>query len=141
MSAPANGVSEITTDNLVKTYGARNVVNGVSLKFRAGEVVGLLGPNGAGKTTLMQMIATVTKPSAGSIFFRDIDVVANPDDLRHRLGYLPQDFGVYDNLTAYEFLSYFAALKGVRSKAKIQELLDPARLTMLDKTIYPKPKK
>jgi ABC-2 type transport system ATP-binding protein len=84
-------------------------------------VLGLLGPNGAGKTTLMQMIATVTKPSAGKIFFRDEDVVAKPDALRRRLGYLPQDFGVYDNLTALEFLSYFAALKGVRNRAKIQE--------------------
>ena len=104
-------------------YGVRDL----SLTTPAG-VLGLLGPNGAGKTTLMQMIATVTKPSAGSIFFRDIDVVANPDELRHRLGYLPQDFGVYDNLTAYEFLSYFAALKGVRSKAKIQELLELVNL-------------
>src|SRR6185503_5848022 len=104
-------------------YGVRDV----TLTARGG-VLGLLGPNGAGKTTLMQMIATVTRPTAGRIFFRDVDVVARPDELRHRLGYLPQDFGVYENLTALEFLSYFAALKGVHSKAKIGEMLEMVNL-------------
>ena len=104
-------------------YGVRDV----SLTARGG-VLALLGPNGAGKTTLMQMIATVTKPTAGRISFRDTDVVANPDELRPRLGYLPQDFGVYENLTAAEFLAYFAALKGVRGKAKVQELLEMVNL-------------
>jgi ABC-2 type transport system ATP-binding protein len=104
-------------------YGVRDV----TLTARGG-VLGLLGPNGAGKTTLMQMIATVTRPTAGTIFFNDIDIVANPDALRPRLGYLPQDFGVYENLTASEFLSYFAALKGVRSKSRVQELLELVNL-------------
>ncbi|MFP5246500.1 MAG: ABC transporter ATP-binding protein [Thermoanaerobaculia bacterium] len=102
-------------------------VRDVSFQTKGG-VLGLLGPNGAGKSTLMQMLATVTKPSAGRIFFRDIDIVANPDALRHRLGYLPQDFGVYENLTAFEFLGYFAALKGVRNRAKIQEMLEMVNL-------------
>ena len=104
-------------------YGVREL----SLSVEGG-VLGLLGPNGAGKSTLMQMIATVTKPTSGSITFRGIDVVAKPDELRRRLGYLPQDFGVYENLTAYEFLSYFAALKGVRSKKRIQEMLEMVNL-------------
>jgi ABC-type multidrug transport system ATPase subunit len=104
-------------------YGVRDVSFSVK-----GGVLGLLGPNGAGKTTLMQMIATVTKPTAGQIFFRDVDAVERPDELRRRLGYLPQDFGVYENLTAFEFLSYFGALKGVRSRAKVQELLEMVNL-------------
>jgi ABC-type multidrug transport system ATPase subunit len=104
-------------------YGVREV----TLTARGG-VLGLLGPNGAGKTTLMQMIATVTRPTAGRIFFRDADIVANPDALRPRLGYLPQDFGVYENLTAVEFLNYFAALKGVRSRGKVQEMLEMVNL-------------
>jgi ABC-2 type transport system ATP-binding protein len=104
-------------------YGVREVSFDVK-----GGVLGLLGPNGAGKTTLMQMIATVTRPTSGRIFFRDTDAVAKPDDLRRRLGYLPQDFGVYENLTAFEFLSYFAALKGVRSRAKVQEMLEMVNL-------------
>ncbi|MGZ7033559.1 MAG: ABC transporter ATP-binding protein, partial [Thermoanaerobaculia bacterium] len=93
-----------------------------------GGVIGLLGPNGAGKTTLMQMIATITRPTAGRIVFDGIDLARNPDDLRRRLGYLPQDFGVYDNLTALEFLTYFAALKGVRSRKRIQEMLEIVNL-------------
>jgi ABC-2 type transport system ATP-binding protein len=104
-------------------YGVRDVSFDVK-----GGVLGLLGPNGAGKTTLMQMIATVTRPTAGRVFFRDVDAVARPDELRRRLGYLPQDFGVYENLTAFEFLSYFAALKGVRSRAKVQEMLEMVNL-------------
>jgi ABC-2 type transport system ATP-binding protein len=102
-------------------------VRDLSLTTGAG-VLGLLGPNGAGKTTLMQMLATVTTPTAGRIRFRDIDIVAKPNDLRERLGYLPQDFGVYANLTAYEFLSYFAALKGVRSRARVHEMLESVNL-------------
>ncbi|HUP60094.1 MAG TPA: ABC transporter ATP-binding protein [Thermoanaerobaculia bacterium] len=115
-------------DSVSKRFKSGNYgVRDLSLTARGG-VLGLLGPNGAGKTTLMQMIATVTRPTAGRIFFGDTDVVANPDELRHRLGYLPQDFGVYENLTASEFLSYFAALKGVRSKSKIQEMLEMVNL-------------
>jgi ABC-2 type transport system ATP-binding protein len=115
-------------ESLSKRFRAGNFgVRDLSLDVKSG-VLGLLGPNGAGKTTLMQMIATVTKPTAGRIFFRDTDVVARPDDLRRRLGYLPQDFGVYDNLTAMEFLSYFAALKGVRDRRKIGEMLEMVNL-------------
>lgn len=104
-------------------YGVRDF----SLEMSTG-VLGLLGPNGAGKTTLMQMLATITKPTSGRILFRDHDIFRNPDGLRSRLGYLPQDFGVYDNLTAFEFLSYFAALKGVHSKTRIQEMLELVNL-------------
>jgi len=93
-----------------------------------GGVLGLLGPNGAGKTTLMQMIATVTRPTAGSISFGGHDILADPDWLRARLGYLPQDFGVYDNLTALELLTYFAALKGVKSRTRVGELLELVNL-------------
>ncbi|HEX2059465.1 MAG TPA: ATP-binding cassette domain-containing protein [Thermoanaerobaculia bacterium] len=115
-------------ESVSKRFSAGNFgVRDLSLSVGGG-VLGLLGPNGAGKSTLMQMIATVTKPTAGRIFFRDLDVVAKPDALRRRLGYLPQDFGVYDNLTALEFLGYFAALKGVRSRKRVQEMLEMVNL-------------
>src|SRR5437660_10445463 len=104
-------------------YGVRDV----SLTLTSG-VVGLLGTNGAGKTTLMQMIATITRPTNGRILFHGTDIVKQPNDLRRKLGYLPQDFGVYDNLTAFEFLSYFAALKGVRSRKRIMEMLETVNL-------------
>ena len=103
-------------------YGVRD------LSLTVSGVVGLLGPNGAGKTTLMQMLATITKPTSGRIVFDGIDAARNPDALRRRLGYLPQDFGVYDNLTAHEFLAYFAALKGVKNRERIREMLEAVNL-------------
>jgi ABC-type multidrug transport system ATPase subunit len=118
----------LRVDSVSKRFRSGNYgVRDVSLSLGGG-VLGLLGPNGAGKSTLLQLLATVTRPTSGRIFFRDVDVVAKPDVLRHRLGYLPQDFGVYDNLTAHEFLGYFAALKGVRDKKKIQQLLEMVNL-------------
>jgi len=104
-------------------YGVRDL----SLDIKSG-VLGLLGPNGAGKSTLMQMIATITRPTSGRILYRGTDIAAKPDELRRRLGYLPQDFGVYENLTAFEFLSYFASLKGVHSRARVQEMLELVNL-------------
>jgi ABC-2 type transport system ATP-binding protein len=107
--------------------GGVTAVNDVSLDLKAG-VVGLLGPNGAGKTTLMQMVATITRPTEGQITFQGVDIAREPETLRRQLGYLPQDFGVYDNLTAFEFLSYFAGLKGVASRSRLWELLETVNL-------------
>ena len=115
-------------ENVSKKF--RNGVTAVadlSLSLKSG-VLGLLGPNGAGKTTLMQMIATVTAPTSGRIRYGGVDIAADPDHLRRRLGYLPQDFGVYDNLTALEFLTYFASLKGVRGRARMMEMLELVNL-------------
>jgi ABC-type multidrug transport system ATPase subunit len=114
--------------NVVKTY-AKNIraVDDVSLNLAAG-VVGLIGHNGAGKTSLMQMIATLTRPTSGQILFDGVDIVRRPDAIRSRLGFLPQDFGVYPNLTALEFLQYFAALKGVCDPARLRQLLETVNL-------------
>ena len=79
---------------------------------------GLLGPNGAGKSTLMRSIATLQTPSEGAIRFGDIDVIAQPERLRRTLGYLPQDFGVYPRVSAYEMLDHMAVLKGVAGPAE-----------------------
>jgi ABC-2 type transport system ATP-binding protein len=114
--------------NVVKTFG-KNVtaVDNVSLTLERG-VVGLIGHNGAGKTTLMQMIATLTRPTSGQILFDGADIAKRPDDIRRRLGFLPQDFGVYPNLSALEFMQYFAALKGVHDPARIRSLLELVNL-------------
>jgi len=89
-------------------------------------VIGLLGPNGAGKSTLMRMLATITRPSDGAIQWNGADIVRSPDTLRAALGYLPQDFGVYPNLSGLEFLEYIAAIKGLDRRSasrRIEELL------------------
>jgi ABC-type multidrug transport system ATPase subunit len=85
---------------------------------------GLLGPNGAGKSTLMRTIATLQIPTQGRIVFGDIDIIAHPDRLRRKLGYLPQDFGVYPRVSAYEMLEHMAALKGIASGAERRETVE-----------------
>lgn len=118
----------LTIQNVTKRYRSGTIaVSDFSLNLTNG-VVGLLGPNGAGKTTLMQMIATITSPTSGQILFHEKDIAKHADELRSRLGFLPQDFGVYDNLTAFEFLSFFASLKGVRNKSRVMEMLEMVNL-------------
>src|SRR5215210_6132305 len=107
----------------------------VSLDLGPG-VLGLLGPNGAGKSTLMRILATITKPTTGSVIWNGTDIARAPDDLRAVLGYLPQDFGVYPHLNAVEFLEYMAAIKGLEAKAarrRIDELLEVVNLTEVRK--------
>ncbi|QOY93782.1 ABC transporter ATP-binding protein [Massilia sp. UMI-21] len=113
----------------VTKYFGKDVkaVDQVSLSLGPG-VVGLIGHNGAGKSTLMGMIATLARPSAGQILFDGADIVRKPDAIRRRLGYLPQDFGVYPNLSALEFMQYFAALKGVRDPGRVRRLLELVNL-------------
>lgn len=94
-------------------------------------ILGLLGPNGAGKSTLMKIIATISQPTSGTITLDGHDLVADPNYIRKILGYLPQDFGVYANLNAYEFLEYIAAMKGVggpQLKSRIEMLLEGVNL-------------
>jgi ABC-2 type transport system ATP-binding protein len=92
-------------------------LDGVTMSIGKG-MFGLLGPNGAGKSSLMRTIATLQTPSAGQIRFGDIDVLAEPGRLRATLGYLPQDFGVYPRVSAYDMLDHMASLKGVVSAAE-----------------------
>jgi len=101
-----------------------------SLEIGAG-VLGLLGPNGAGKSTLMRIVATISRPTEGRVLWEGVDVHRSPDALRSSLGYLPQDFGVYPNLSPVEFLDYIAAAKGLDSsvaKKRIDELLQLVNL-------------
>lgn len=107
---------EIQIADLNKRYRRVHAVCDFTLTLEPG-ILGLLGPNGAGKSTLMRMLATVTKPTSGTIHLDGVDVVAAPDKLRRILGYLPQDFGIYPHLSATEFLEYIGALKGILRRA------------------------
>jgi ABC-2 type transport system ATP-binding protein len=125
---------EVVVNNVSKVYrGGVWGLRDFSLTLKTG-VLGLLGPNGAGKTTLMNILATITLPTKGTVKWNGIDITRRPDELRQVLGYLPQDFGVYPNLTAIEFLKYMAAIKGINSKIarrRIDELLDLVDLTQV----------
>ena len=104
--------------NVTHVYpNGTKALDNVTLSIPKG-MFGLLGPNGAGKSTLMRTVATLQTPTQGSITFGDIDVLQNPEDLRERLGYLPQDFGVYPRVSAYDMLDHMAVLKGIASKAE-----------------------
>src|ERR1700744_283768 len=117
--------------NLTKQYNKNKTgLSNYSITIEKG-ILGLLGPNGAGKSTLMKIIATISKPTEGSLLLDGEDIVKNPDHIRKVLGYLPQDFGVYPNLNAYEFLEYLAAVRGldaVTARRRIDELLSIVNL-------------
>lgn len=114
-------------ENVGKQYKGSNqfALSDINLDLGSG-ILGLLGPNGAGKSTLMRIIATITKPTKGNVHWNGSDIAKQPNKIRMELGYLPQDFGVYPNLNADEFLQYMAAIKGVErktAKERIEELL------------------
>ena len=116
--------------NLSHTYANGTVaLDDVSLSIPRG-MFGLLGPNGAGKSTLMRTVATLQEPTAGSIRFGDIDVLADPETLRRTLGYLPQDFGVYPRVSATAMLDQMAVLKGITGKGERKSVVE----TLLNQT-------
>jgi len=121
----------MSIQNVSKQYSNQNWgLRDFTLDLGPG-VLGLLGPNGAGKSTLMRILATITKATSGSITWNGTDIARSPDELRAVLGYLPQDFGVYPNLSAVEFLEYIGAIKGLDSKTakrRIDELLQVVNL-------------
>ena len=123
---------KLSVSNLSKTYNnGVKALDNINLKIGPG-MFGLLGPNGAGKSTLMRTIATLQSPDSGNICFNDIDVLRDPLRLRKILGYLPQEFGVYQKMSAEQLLGYLAALKGVTSKHErdliIKEVLEITNL-------------
>ena len=116
--------------NLSHTYANGTVaLSDVSLSIPRG-MFGLLGPNGAGKSTLMRTVATLQTPTAGTITFGEVDVLAEPERLRRTLGYLPQDFGVYPRVSAYAMLDQMAVLKGVTGKNERKSVVE----TLLSQT-------
>lgn len=117
---------QIDICKISKVYSKKvHAVKDLSFMLRKG-ILGLIGPNGAGKTTLLKILATVMKPTDGVVEWNGRDIHRAPDAMRTKLGYLPQEFGVYPNLTAVEFLNYLAALKGLDKKVarrRIDELI------------------
>ena len=110
--------------DLTKTYSSGvQALRGVNLDLPAG-VFGLLGPNGSGKTTLMKIVATLLEPDSGTVEMNGADLITRKDHTRRMLGYLPQDFGLYPTLTAWQMLDYLAKLKGVTNKKERHALID-----------------
>ena len=109
---------------LIKTYTSGvQALKGISLEIQPG-LFGLLGPNGAGKTTLMKVLATLLEPDSGTAEMNNVDLIGAKAATRKKLGYLPQDFGLYPTLTAAQMLDYFAKLKGITHKKERRSLVD-----------------
>ncbi|HVK02552.1 MAG TPA: ABC transporter ATP-binding protein [Armatimonadaceae bacterium] len=99
----------LIVDNLRKTYGTLVAVEGITLNLEPGDVFGFIGPNGAGKTTTIKMVATLLRPTSGTASVDGIDVVRYPREVRPLIGYMPDAFGVYDDVKVWEYLDFFAA--------------------------------
>ena len=127
---------KLTIKNVSKRYSNKVLgLHNFSLDLRPG-ILGLLGPNGEVKSTLMNMLASITRATEGQVLWNGVDIAKQPDELRRVLGYLPQSFGVYPNLSAQEFLEYLAAVKGLDSRSarrRIDELLQLVNLTEVRK--------
>jgi ABC-2 type transport system ATP-binding protein len=129
---------QLEIQNLSKTYkNGVKALDNVSLTIPAG-MYGLLGPNGAGKSTLMRTLATLQEPDTGSARLGDIDVLKQKDEVRKRLGYLPQEFGVYPRISAQDMLSHIALLKGITNSRERRDVVS----AMLQRcNLYPDRKK
>lgn len=122
----------IRTENLSKRFGDVEAVKSLNLNVREGTAYGFIGPNGAGKSTTMAILATLLAPSEGRAWIGEWDVTEHPDEVRRMIGYMPDFFGVYDRLTAEEYLTFFAAGYGIepsRREGIITRLLELVRLT------------
>jgi ABC-2 type transport system ATP-binding protein len=122
----------IETQDLVKRFGKFTAVNGLSLEVPTGAIYGFVGPNGAGKTTTMRMLTTLTRPSSGQAWVNGKSVAADARAVRRSIGYMPDEFGVYDDMRVWEYLDFFAACYDIpeaERKTLIDDLLALVDLT------------
>jgi ABC-2 type transport system ATP-binding protein len=106
----------IRIENLTKKYGSFLALDHVNLNIDKGEIFGFVGPNGAGKTTTMRIMCGLLKATDGSVYIDDIDALKNPDSIKKRIGYVPDFFGVYDNLKVMEYMEFYGSMYGLDKK-------------------------
>lgn len=139
-TAPATPPMAIQMSDVRKSYGDMHALQGVNLDVPAGSLFGLIGPNGAGKSTAMAIIASLLARNGGTVLVGGADPARHPQEVRRRIGYVPDVMGVYDNLNVVEYLQFFAGAYGIRSSSwpalvdKLLELVDLAdkREAMVD---------
>ncbi len=110
-------------ENLTKTYGKFRALDNLNLHIEKGEIFGFVGPNGAGKTTTMRIVCGLLKASGGSVHVDGVDALKRPDDIKRKVGYVPDFFGVYDNLKVMEYMEFYGSMYGM-SKADVDEIAD-----------------
>ena len=121
----------VETHGLVKRYDRTLAVAGLDLAVEPGEIFGLVGPNGAGKTTTLRMLATLLRPSAGTAEIDGWSISRNPDEVRRVLGFMPDVFGVYDDMKVWEYLDFFARCYGLPAAARRRMIADLLELVDL----------
>lgn len=117
----------IKTVNLTKKYGDMYAIRGITFELQQGDLFGFIGPNGAGKTTTMRIIATLLTPTYGEAYVCDNSIYTDPAEIRRLVGYMPDFFGVYDDMTVIEYLEFFAAayrIQGAARRQRCDEMLD-----------------
>ena len=138
MSEPAPA---IVVRNLTRSFGSLRAVDGLSFEAQAGEVVGFIGANGAGKTTTMRILATLDMPDSGSAKIGGYDVSDDPNEVRKILGWVPDAFAAYDNLTVGEYVDFFARAHGYRQaerRDRVEEILNFTGLASLSERLATK---
>jgi len=128
----------ISVNSLYKYYAHIRAVENVSFEIKKGEVVGFLGPNGAGKTTTMQIITGYINPTSGDVFVDDLNVLAHPVEIKKKIGYLPENTPLYEDLTVYDFLDFTASIRelGRKKTTAIKEACERCGITeVIDRTI------
>jgi ABC-2 type transport system ATP-binding protein len=121
----------LKTVGLRKEYGSLTAVNDLNLELEPGDIMGFIGPNGAGKTTTIKMVATLLKPTSGKAYVDGIDVSEHPTEVRKVLGYMPDFFGVYDEVKVWEYLDFFAAAYRMPKSKRQRAIEDVLELTDL----------
>ena len=121
----------VTTEGLVKRYDNTLAVAGVDLTVDEGEIFGLVGPNGAGKTTTLRILATLLSPSAGTAEIAGMSVTRQADQVRRVIGFMPDAFGVYDDMKVWEYLDFFARCYGIAPAARRRMIGDLLELVDL----------
>ncbi|HEX3135078.1 MAG TPA: ABC transporter ATP-binding protein, partial [Planctomycetota bacterium] len=101
-------MSFVTVEKLTRSFGSVHAVQDISFRFDAGEIFGFIGPNGAGKSTTMRILATLDLPSSGDCSVAGLSTVDDADQVRRMIGYMPDSYGAYPNMTVWEYLDFFA---------------------------------
>src|SRR5512139_4032505 len=126
----------IKIENLVKAFGAKRAVDGVSFAVERGEVLGFLGPNGAGKSTTMRMITGFIPPTAGEVTVGGFDIVEQPLEAKRLIGYLPENAPAYTDMTVHGFLNFAAEIRGLRGDDRLKAVARVVEMCFLEGVLH-----